>query len=240
MIAVRQEVTLQTRAVRAQTEQNAQALEILDEAVKGLEALPRAAPTQQSPDDALRPLLKTLIDTYDALSLAYREVQRVQETVLPLLDALPSAPDLANVVMPPLEEPGRPFLARLLGVRGVNAVVLRDWPTQARAAFEKAASASWATFIEKAKQDQQRIRDLLLSLLAGYRMGLQRIERALVQNGLEPIPATGQMFDPERMEVLEAVDGAGRPGGEVLEEVRRGYLWRGRLFRYAQVRVARS
>src|SRR5207237_910027 len=43
MIAVRQEVTLQTRAVRAQTEQNAQALEILDEAVKELERLPRSA-----------------------------------------------------------------------------------------------------------------------------------------------------------------------------------------------------
>jgi len=25
----------------------------------------------------------------------------------------------------------------------------------------------------------------------------------------------------------------------VIEEVRRGYLWRGRLFRFAQVRVAR-
>ena len=27
---------------------------------------------------------------------------------------------------------------------------------------------------------------------------------------------------------------------DVLEEVRRGYLWRGRVFRFAQVRVARS
>ena len=27
---------------------------------------------------------------------------------------------------------------------------------------------------------------------------------------------------------------------EVVEEVRRGYLWNGRVFRYAQVRVARS
>ena len=37
MMAVRQEVTLQTRAVRAQTEQNAQALEILDDAGAGHE-----------------------------------------------------------------------------------------------------------------------------------------------------------------------------------------------------------
>src|SRR5215212_5828067 len=76
MIAVRQEVTLQTRAVRAQTEQNAQALEVLDETVKELERVPRSAPQSQSPDDLLRPLLKTLIDTYDALSLAAKEAQR--------------------------------------------------------------------------------------------------------------------------------------------------------------------
>ena len=69
---------------------------------------------------------------------------------------------------------------------------------------------------------------------------LQRLERAMRQHGLEPTEAVGQPFDPERMEVLEAVTDSGRPPGEVLEEVRRGYLWNGRVFRYAQVRVARS
>src|SRR5262249_42813353 len=78
------------------------------------------------------------------------------------------------------------------------------------------------------------------SLVTGYRMGLQRVERALEQQGLEPILVTGTPFDPERMEVLEAVADTGRPPGEVIEEVRRGYLWRGRVFRFAQVRVARS
>jgi len=71
-------------------------------------------------------------------------------------------------------------------------------------------------------------------------MSVQRVERALRQQGLEPIPAVGEPFDPERMEVVEAATGTGRPSGEVLEEVRRGYLWNGRVFRYAQVRVARS
>jgi molecular chaperone GrpE (heat shock protein) len=41
------------------------------------------------------------------------------------------------------------------------------------------------------------------------------------------------------MEVVEAVTEAGRERTEVIEEVRRGYLWRGRVFRFAQVRVAR-
>ncbi len=71
-------------------------------------------------------------------------------------------------------------------------------------------------------------------------MGLQRIERALRQHGLETIAAVGEPFDPELMEVVEAVAGSGCPSGEVLDEVRRGYQWNGRVFRYAQVRVARG
>jgi molecular chaperone GrpE (heat shock protein) len=74
---------------------------------------------------------------------------------------------------------------------------------------------------------------------AGLQMGLQRLERALERNGVVPILAVGRQFDPEQMEVLEGVPGTGRPAGEVIEELRRGYLWNGRLFRCAQVRVAR-
>lgn len=73
----------------------------------------------------------------------------------------------------------------------------------------------------------------------GYTMSVQRIERALQQHDLETIPTTGERFDPEQMEVVEAVADSGRPSGEVVGEVRRGYLWNGRIFRYAQVRVAK-
>jgi len=71
-------------------------------------------------------------------------------------------------------------------------------------------------------------------------MSVERIDRALKGHGLQPIATVGETFDPERMEVLEAVTETGRPPGEVLEEVRRGYLYDGRVFRYAQVRVAKS
>ena len=238
MIAVRQEVTLQTRAVRAQTEQNAETLEQLAEAV---EELQRARAPQQSPDDLVKPLLKVLVDVHDALSLALREAQRVQDTVLPLLDVLNlGGISLAGVHIEPLAETGRPLLARLFGVHAIAPQVIADWQEQARAALEKSAVMQVATQAEQQKEARERVKQLLVSLVAGYRMGLQRIERALAQNALEAIPAVGEIFDPERMEVLEAADNSGRPAGEVLEEVRRGYLWRGRMFRYAQVRVARS
>jgi molecular chaperone GrpE len=75
--------------------------------------------------------------------------------------------------------------------------------------------------------------------LTGYAMSVGRLERALQQYGLEPIPAVGRPFDPEQMEVVDVVPDSGQPPGEVIEEVRRGYFWRGRVFRYAQVSVAK-
>jgi molecular chaperone GrpE len=71
-------------------------------------------------------------------------------------------------------------------------------------------------------------------------MSLQRIDRALRQHGLEPIPTVGDVYDPELMEAVEVVAGSGLAAGEVVQEVRRGYRWNGRVFRYAQVRVARG
>src|SRR5262249_43099791 len=85
-----------------------------------------------------------------------------------------------------------------------------------------------------------QLRQLLDSVVTGYTMSLQRLDRALEQQGLQPIPCVGQRFDPETMEVAEVVDRAGRTPSEVVEEIRPGSLWRGRLFRLAQVCVARE
>jgi molecular chaperone GrpE len=82
-------------------------------------------------------------------------------------------------------------------------------------------------------------RERLVAALTGLEMTLRRVERALAKHDLEPVAVEGRPFDPETMEVLEAVAANGRAPGEVVEEVRRGYRWRGRVFRCAQVRVAK-
>ncbi len=69
--ALRQEVNLQTRAARAQQEQNAETLSRLAETVDFLTQAPGDAPE----GDEIRPLLKTLVDLYDAVALAGREFQ---------------------------------------------------------------------------------------------------------------------------------------------------------------------
>jgi molecular chaperone GrpE len=73
----------------------------------------------------------------------------------------------------------------------------------------------------------------------GLRMSERRVERLMRGVGLEPVACVGLPFDPEAMEAVEAVADSGQPSGTVVEELRRGYRWCGRVFRYAQVRVAK-
>jgi molecular chaperone GrpE len=210
-IALRQEVNLQTKSSRAQLEQNAQTIAMLQQA---LEALPNEQPSDNNPqDELLRPLLKTLIDAHDALSLAEREVRR-------LLENPPAPPPVSATAI----EIRLPFWARWLGLS---------------ASIEEQIAPLRAAKPTGADEYAERFRQILDALLVGYRMSLQRIERAFEQQGLEAIPCVGQPFDPESMEVAEVVREEGRTSTEVLQEIRRGYWWRGRLFRYAQVRVAK-
>jgi molecular chaperone GrpE len=247
-IALRQEINLQTRAVRAQQEQGAEALQHLAEAVEQLQRRPAPAPTQVSPSaDLLRPLLKTLIDVHDILSLSAREARRVQESVLPLLRELgENVPAPPEPVLPevPFPDPApASFLARLLGVKSTDESAWQAWAVKVRNAARQFCAECVSEQLRQRQQQQaqglQRVAGLFDSLVTGYNMGLQRLERTLQGQGLEAIPAVGERFDPEMMEVVEAVPESGRPAGEVLEEIRRGYLWKGRIFRYAQVRVAR-
>jgi molecular chaperone GrpE (heat shock protein) len=81
--------------------------------------------------------------------------------------------------------------------------------------------------------------DRLAAAVTGLQMSERRVERLMQTIGLEPIESVGRQFDPESMEAVEAVASGEHPPGTVVEEIRRGYRWRGRAFRFAQVRVAK-
>jgi molecular chaperone GrpE len=246
-VALRHEVNLQTKATRAQQEQNAEAMRELSEALELLERRDAAAEQaeEQGQDERLRPLLKTLVDLHDALSLARREVQRVQEVLSPVLARFESAPSFEEEPEPHAADlpaaPRRPgFFGRLFGAAPPpeerDRVIAQLRERLARQCEQlKASRAAQAEAREAAGQ----ARRFIDSVVTGYTMSLQRLDRALQQQGLEPIATLGQPFDPEAMEVVEVVPGPGRASTEVIEEVRRGYLRGGRVFRFAQVRVAK-
>src|SRR5262249_2812134 len=131
---------------------------------------------------------------------------------LRLRDSLPDEPAAAEVRLP--------VWARWLGLgRHVDAALA---PVRSAHADEIA-----------------RFRQMADAVRAGSALSAQRRERALEQHGVERVACVGQPFDPETMEVAEVVRDPDRTAAEVVDELRPGYRWRGRLLRYAQVRVAR-
>lgn len=74
-------------------------------------------------------------------------------------------------------------------------------------------------------------------ILAGVRGTYQQMMDILAREGLEMVPGLGEDFDPNVHDAT-AVSGAGEGRLVVVEELRRGYLLKGRLLRPAMVVVA--
>src|SRR5664279_4899331 len=68
---------------------------------------------------------------------------------------------------------------------------------------------------------------------------LDRKLRALLESeGVTPIDAIGRPFDPREHEAIATVPATGRPEGEVVAEIQRGYRVRDRVLRPAMVAIA--
>jgi len=78
------------------------------------------------------------------------------------------------------------------------------------------------------------------SLVEGVSLTLKQIHDMLEKEGLEPIEAVGQEFNPEFHEALMRVETDEYPENTVVDELERGYILNGRVLRPARVRVAAS
>ena len=78
------------------------------------------------------------------------------------------------------------------------------------------------------------------ALLTGVELIHRQILDQLRRRGVEPIDAVGQMFDPQIHESVAAEPAAGKPDGEIIEELRRGYRAGTRLLRASMVKVVRA
>jgi len=78
------------------------------------------------------------------------------------------------------------------------------------------------------------------SLVEGVTLTLKQVREMLEREGLEPIEAVGQQFDPELHEALMRVETDEYPENTVVDEIEKGYTLNGRLLRPARVRVAAS
>ena len=76
-------------------------------------------------------------------------------------------------------------------------------------------------------------------LLDGVEMIRRQLEQVLKKQGLEEVEAEGQPFNPHLHEAVQVEATDRCPEDTVLEVIRKGYLFRGRLLRPAEVKVSR-
>ena len=232
--ALRHEVNMQTRAARAAVEANAETLRLLA-------AAPAVPAADAVDDDVLRPLLKSTLDVVDALTVASNQVGRLRDAIDGVLD------DLERIPAPPLET-----LERLVrdADRPAPRGRWRRWlggavPAAAtRNVGEAAALTGWVHAMRALAPHGPAhfagtLRRQIAGLADGYAMSLRRVERVLPALGLERIASRDAAFDADAMEAVDVAAADGVAAGTVVDEVRAGYRWRGRVFRFAQVRVAR-
>jgi molecular chaperone GrpE len=79
---------------------------------------------------------------------------------------------------------------------------------------------------------------------AAYRDGVELIHRQMLdllrKRGVTPIETAGQVFDPNLHQAIAHEESGEHGPGEIIGEVRRGYLVGSRLLRASMVRVART
>lgn len=78
------------------------------------------------------------------------------------------------------------------------------------------------------------------SLLSGVEMTLKMLMRTLKEEGLEPIEAIGQPYDPSKHEAVEHAASQGEGEERVVEEVRRGFTFKGKVIRRSMVATSAS
>lgn len=212
--ALRHDVNLQTKATRAVLDQSGEALKQL-----------AARPASADPESHVQPTRKLLVDLADALSLSLTQVTRAADSLANLevesvedWPAMPSAPTASS------------FWSRWRG---------RASPSGEWLAWAEALRVRAEVLVDEYHGAREQLAPVLAGLADGYALSLRRIERAFPQFDLEPIECDGEAFDPELMEVVEVIGDSDVPSGTVVNVVRAGYRVNGRVFRFAQVAVAR-
>lgn len=77
------------------------------------------------------------------------------------------------------------------------------------------------------------------SMAEGMAMNLRRLDETLARRGVRPLPVLEETFDPHRMHAAELVHDPARAEGQVVGELRKGFLYEDSLLRCAEVVVNR-
>lgn len=155
----------------------------------------------------------------------------------------------------PAAPPSQPAQANPAEIAATEIASLKDQLLRARADFENTRKRLVREKDESLRYANQAILGAFLPLLDYLELGLQaastakdvssvvsgmkmiqsQFERFLTEQGVTPIDALGQPFDPHWHEALSQEPAPGKAEGTVLQQRRRGYRLGDRLLRPASV-----
>jgi molecular chaperone GrpE len=75
-------------------------------------------------------------------------------------------------------------------------------------------------------------------VIDGVQIIHQKLLALLEREGVRAVSSIGKKFDPELHEAVAVATHTAVERGTIIDELRRGYLWKNELLRPAQVRVA--
>ena len=166
-----------------------------------------------------------------------QEVKAQGRAFRQLQDALAQNLDLSGRQPEPGGEAG--ILDILLDMR--DRVERSRRTSNAAAAELRSQSLPWpARWFGSVKRYARRSEQTLSALSEGCELMLNRLDEALLDLHISVMACEGKPFDPERMMAIEAMKTDAVPEGTVLEIYRNGYEREGRVYRTAQVKVARA
>lgn len=73
------------------------------------------------------------------------------------------------------------------------------------------------------------------AIVQGVEMTLKKLRRILDKEDVHPMNCVGQMFDPEKHEAMAKTEGDEE--GRIVEEIRKGYIMKGKVIRPSIVRI---
>ena len=208
LTALRHETKLLTKAARGVEERNEATLLSMQAAIEQFRAV--EAKEAAAAESAARPLVETLIELDESLVRSREAIDTARQRFLAEVSRELQA------LREQLDDLYRaqPWWRRLL---------CRPWHRAAR-----------DLLAERLLDKQRKIYD---SLLEGFDLLLNRLRRALNEHSILRMACVGRQVDPNAMTVLEVVSDPSRPTGHVVEEVRPGYYWKGKVFRFAEVKA---
>ena len=110
----------------------------------------------------------------------------------------------------------------------------------ARQALEAMPNPQRKRLIERFRaKPEARANDIAAALMKGYELCREQLDEVLSQYGVRPIECVGLAFDPVTMKAVDTDPSGATEEGTVLEVYRQGYHRHDRVYRPAEVKVAR-